>query len=153
MDEFEQADAYLDAGEGDKALPLFRKLAERGRVDAMHSIAHSHLYGVAGVKQDYDLAFSWFTRAAKGGCPQAMYHLGMCNANGYGTPVDLALAFDWYRKSAERGDEDAMHRVGEALEKGLGTAPDRTEAIKWYRRAADYGQDDAAERLRALGKG
>ncbi len=37
MDEFEKADAYLDAGEGDKAMPIFRKLAEEGRLNAMHS--------------------------------------------------------------------------------------------------------------------
>ncbi|MDR2390729.1 MAG: sel1 repeat family protein [Planctomycetota bacterium] len=148
MDDFETADRLLDAGEGEKALAIFKQVAERdGRVDAMHSIAHTYLYGIAGVGQDYDLAFAWFTRAAKGGCPQAMYHLGMCNANGFGTPVNPELAYSWYRKSADRGDEDAAFQVGDCLERGVGTGKDLEEARKWYHSAADRGQAAAAARL------
>lgn len=153
MDEFDKADSLLDQGRGDQALPIFRKLAEQGRVDAMHSIAHTYLYGIAGVERDYDAAFSWFTRAAGGGCPQAMYHLGMCNANGYGTPADPALALQWYRKSAERGDEDAMFRVGDCYERGFGCDRDPEEAAAWYKRAAAYGQPEAKERLDAMPNG
>lgn len=151
MDDFTLADQCLDAGDGAKALDLFRKVAEKtGRVDAMHSIAHTYLYGIAGVGQDYDLAFKWFTRAARGGCPQAMYHLGMCNAEGYGTPRNPEQALRWYMKSADYGDEDAEYRVGLCYEQGIGSAPDREEAIKWYKRAAKHGQAEAEERLREL---
>lgn len=152
MDEFDRADAYLADGEGDKAMPLFHKLAERGRLDAMHSIAHTHLYGIAGVKQDYDLAFHWFTRAAGLGCPQAMYHLGMCNARGYGTPVDLPQSLVWYERSARNGDEDAMYEAGQCYENGIGTDADAGKAREWYQRAANLGQADARARLEALGK-
>ena len=152
MDDFSRADRHLDNGDGARALELFRQVAERtGRVDAMHSIAHTYLYGIAGVKRDYDLAFAWFTRAAAGGCPQAMYHLGMCNAEGYGTPRNPDLALQWYKKSADRGDEDAEYRVGLCYEQGVGAAPDRDEARKWYRRAAKHGQKEAEERLREIG--
>ena len=150
MDDFEQADAYLDAGEGAKAMPIFHRLAEGGRVSAMHSIAHTHLYGIAGIKQDYDLAFHWFTRAAEGGCPQGMYHLGMCSAKGYGTPVDPELSFRWYKKSAERGDEDAMYEVGQCYERGFGVPQDIDKAKQFYREAAANGQAQAAECLRDL---
>lgn len=150
MDEFEKADAYLDAGEGDKAMPIFRKLAEQGRLNAMHSIAHTYLYGIAGIKQDYDQAFAWFTRAANGGCPQAMYHLGMCSAKGYGTPVNPQLAAEWYRKSAERDDEDAMYELAKRYEEGLGVPADMNSAKRWYREAASRGQEQAAERLKTL---
>ena len=151
MDDFSLADSLLDAGDGAKALELFRKIAERtGRVDAMHSIAHTYLYGIAGIKQDYDQAFAWFTRAAKGGCPQAMYHLGMCNAEGYGTAKNGEAALAWYKKSAERGDEDAEYRVGWCHEHGIGSPKNPEEAIKWYRRAAKNGQPDAADRLQQI---
>ncbi len=150
MDEFDRANGYLDAGDGEKAMPIFRKLAERGRLDAMHSIAHTYLYGIGGIGQDYDMAFSWFTRAAKNGCPQAMYHLGMCNAKGYGTSVDHALSAEWYCRSAEHGDEDAMYELGNCYEKGLGVKADAAKAREWYRRAAGLGQADAAERLSRL---
>lgn len=149
MDEFAKADAFLDAGRGDEAMPIFRKLAEQGRLDAMHSIAHTYLYGIAGVERDYDKAFAWFTRAADNGCPQAMYHLGMCNANGYGTAVNPGLAAEWYRQSAERGDEDAMYELARRCEEGLGVPADGREAKRWYERAAALGQPQAAERLRA----
>jgi TPR repeat protein len=151
MDDFEQADAYLDAGDGAKAMPIFHRLAEGGRVSAMHSIAHTHLYGIAGIKQDYDAAFLWFTRAANGGCPQGMYHLGMCNAKGYGTPIDPELSFQWYKKSAERGDEDAMYEVGQCYERGFGVQADMEKAKAYYREAAADGQEPAAKRLAELG--
>ncbi|MDR3077876.1 MAG: sel1 repeat family protein [Planctomycetota bacterium] len=148
MDDFETADSLLDAGQGEKALAIFRRLAEdTGRVAAMHSIAHTHLYGIAGVAQDYDLAFKWFTRAAQGGCPQAMYHLGMCSAEGYGTPKNPELAYSWYRKSAELGDEDAAFRTGECLEKGFGVKADSAQAREWYRRAAQADQAEAKAKL------
>ncbi len=151
MDDFDRADAYLDAGEGEKALPIFQKIAETtGRVSAMHSIAHTYLYGIAGIKKDYDKAFAWFTRAANGGCPQAMYHLGMCSREGYGTPVNLPRSFEWYKKSADRDDEDAMYEVGQCYERGLGIAADVEKAKKFYRAAAAKGQPLAAERLKEL---
>ena len=150
MDDFDLADSYLDAGDGAKAIPIFRRLAETGRLSAMHSIAHTYLYGIAGIKQDYNQAFAWFTRAAKGGCPQAMYHLGMCNAEGYGTPKNPDAALSWYKKSADRGDEDAEYRVGLCYEQGIGSAPKLDEAVKWYRQAAKHGQPEAAECLRRL---
>lgn len=150
LDEYDKANAYLDAGQGEEAIPIFRRLAEQGRVAAMHSIAHTYLYGVAGVDRDHDQAFAWFNKGASNGCPQAMYHLGVCNANGYGTPVDQAQSAEWYRRSAERGDEDAMYEMGNCCEKGLGVDEDVEEARRWYRKAADRGQEAAAERLRAL---
>ncbi len=149
MDTFSQADRYLDEGQGEKALVLFLQLAEQGRVDAMHSIAHTCLYGIAGVKQDYNKAFQWFTRAADNGCPQAMYHLGLCNANGYGTAKNPEKALDWYKKSAARGDEDAEYQVGLCYETGSGTKADPDEAKRWYQTAAAHGQPDADKKLRA----
>lgn len=148
MDEFTRANVHLDAGDGEKALAMFRPLAEGGRVDAMHSIAHTYLYGIAGVERDYDQAFSWFTRAADNGCPQAMYHLGMCNANGFGTPVNQEAATRWYRASAEQGDEDAMYELAKRLEEGVGTTADTSKAFAWYERARARGQKQASERLR-----
>jgi FOG: TPR repeat, SEL1 subfamily len=150
MDDFTIADNYLDAGHGDKAMPIFHRLAEQGRLSAMHSIAHTYLYGIAGIKQDYDKAFQWFTRAAAGGCPQAMYHLGLCNAEGYGTPKNPPLAVEWYKKSAAHGDEDAAYRVGDCYERGFGVDQNRDEAIMWYQKAARQGQPEAQERLTRL---
>lgn len=150
-EEFDRADAYLDAGEGEKALPIFRRLAEEtGRLSAMHSIAHTYLYGIAGIPQDYDKAFAWFTRAGEGGCPQGMYHLGMCYGKGYGTPVNPELSFDWYSKSAIRGDEDAMYEVGSCYERGFGVAQNTEKAKKFYRAAAANGQPLAEQRLKEL---
>lgn len=148
MDQFAQANNLLDAGEGKKALALFEKLADTtGRLDAMHSIAHTYLYGIGGVKQDYDQAFRWFTQAANLGCPQAMYHLGMCNAKGYGTAVHPELAAKWYRQSADYGDEDAMYELGLCYETGFGVKADPAQAQKWYGKAAKLGQEQARAKL------
>ena len=150
MDEFALADQYLDSGNGKEAMRIFRTLAERGRVDAMHSIAHTHLYGIAGIRRDYTEAFTWFTKAARNGCPQAMYHLGLMNEEGLGIPANPKAALDWYQKSAQRGDEDAEYRVGLCHERGVGTTANIEEAEKWYRLAAAHGQEDAKARLATL---
>lgn len=151
MDDFDRANEHLDAGRGEEAMRLFRKTAEEtGRLDAMHSVAHTYLYGIAGIRQDYDQAFKWFTRAAENGCPQAMYHLGMCNANGYGTPVNHKLSADWYRRSAEHGDEDALFELGNCFENGLGVGKDLKKAKDCYSRAAKAGQEEAAKRLKTI---
>lgn len=150
MDEFSRAENYLENGEGAKALPILEKLAEQGRLAAMHAIGHTYLYGVGGVKQDYDLAFKWFRRAAGNGCPQGMYHTGLCNARGYGTPVNPEEAALWFGKSADRGDEDAMFRFGDCCERGFGVPADREKALEWYKKAALRGQKEAAERVRAM---
>lgn len=150
MDDYSQSQKYLESGEGEKALPILRRLADGGMLAAMHSLGHTYLYGVGGVQQDYDTAFQWFSRAAANGCPQGMYHCGVCNAEGFGTPCNPEQALEWFKKSAARGDEDAMYRAGDCYEKGFGTAADRDEAVKWYEKAAAYGQDEAEERLKAL---
>ena len=141
------ADRYLDDGEGEKALSIYEYYAERGSLSAIHAIGHTCLYGIAGVKQDYDTAVRWFSRGAEGGCPQCMYHMGMCNAKGYGTPADPERAAEWYRKSADRGDEDAMYELGICYEKGFGVEADPAQADDWYRKAARLGQEEAAKKL------
>ena len=128
--------------DGPRAIACYRLSAERGRVAAMHSIAHCHLYGIF-VERDYAVAYRWFDEAAKRGCPQAMYHLGLCFTEGYGVPADLAAAAKWYRDSAERGDEDAMCRLAEILKQGKGIKANLAEARRWYRKAADHGQEEA----------
>lgn len=150
MSDFDTAEQLLDNGEGEKAMRIFHVLAEQGDVSAMHSIAHTYLYGIAGIKQDYGLAFRWFSRAAESGCPQAMYHLGMCNAKGYGTTINLPMAFEWFMKSAENQDEDAMFEVGNCYATGFGVEEDMDKARIWYKQAADHGQKQAAEKLAVL---
>ncbi len=148
MDDFTRANDLLDSGRGEEALVIFRRLAEDdGRLDAMHSIAHTYLYGIAGVPVDYDQSFAWFTRAANLGCPQAMYHLGLSNAKGYGTLVNPVLSAAWYRRSAENDDEDAMYELGLCYEKGFGVPEDAQAALDWFRRAARLGQEQAKEKL------
>lgn len=151
MEDYGQAERYLESGEGEKALPILRRLAEGGMRAAMHALGHTYLYGVGGVARDRDQAFAWFSRAAADGCPQGMYHCGLCNAEGFGTPVNPEQAARWYRESADRGDEDAMFRLGDCHERGFGVPADRAKAIEWYQRAARRGQEEAGERLRALG--
>ncbi|MDR1519150.1 MAG: sel1 repeat family protein [Planctomycetota bacterium] len=151
MDSFEAADQLLDAGDGKAALAMFERVAERdGRVSAMHSIAHTYLYGIAGVERNYQLAFKWFSRAAQGGCPQAMYHLGLCHSEGYGVPKNPGQSYSWYKKSAELDDEDAAFRVGGCLEEGFGVEKNLEKAREWYRAAAGKGQSDAIRRLAEL---
>jgi len=142
-DAFELGEHYHEKeNDGPRAIACYRLSAMQGRVAAMHSIAHCHLYGIF-VKLDYSEAYRWFVRAAEGGCPQAMYHLGLCFSEGYGVEPDFKEAEKWYRLSAERGDEDAMCRLAQILEQGKGVAANLAEARRWYREAAARGQEEA----------
>ena len=128
--------------DGPRAIACYRLSAKKGRVAAMHSVAHCHLYSIF-VELDYDEAYRWFVKAMEGGCPQAMYHLGLCFTEGYGAERDLAAAEKWYRLSAEHGDEDAMCRLAQILEQGKGIAADPAEARRWYGEAASRSQEEA----------
>lgn len=144
------------AGDYDKALQLFRPLAEAGEAEAQVGMAFAYYDGL-GVPQDHAQALAWFTKAAEQGHALAANNLGYMHRNGQGgVPASDAEAAIWFRKAAEGGDDNGQVNYAEMLEKGLGVPHDVAQALDWYRKAAAQGHETAqaaVARLEAAGAG
>jgi TPR repeat protein/Tfp pilus assembly protein PilF len=106
--------------------------------------------------------FRLFARAARSGCADAEYRVGLCYVEGTGVPASLAEGVRWLERAADRG-----HVAAQLLMAGIclhgpagrsagapgggadlfGTAdqaePDYVAAIRWARRAAEHGCTEA----------
>ena len=98
---------------------------------------HRFIMMVAVLRKNYNLAFSWFNKAAKQDDPRALSYLGSMYEKGNGVPKDLTKALENYQKAADHGVDFAQYNVGKAYQNGIGTKVDLDEAIKYYQMASD----------------
>jgi TPR repeat protein len=61
--------------------------------------------------RDFAAAFTWTSRAARQGHPQAQYALGLHYENAEGVTQDRAAALMWLRIAADNNVQDALQRV------------------------------------------
>lgn len=59
------------------------------------------------LKQEYQVAFGWFAKAAKFDYAEAQYYIGLCYAQGTGVEKDYEEAMKWYLKAAAQKHPDA----------------------------------------------
>ena len=78
---------------------------------------------------NYNLAFSWYRKAAEAGNPNAMAYLGSAYLYGMGVDTDYQQALAWYRKAADAGNAAAMAGIGVVYESGYGVSKDQKQAI------------------------
>ena len=52
------------------------------------------------LKQEYQVAFDWFSKAAKFEYAEAQYYIGLCYTQGTGVKKDYGKAMEWYQKAA-----------------------------------------------------
>lgn len=111
--------------------------AEDGPLDFFETGMHYYL------KQDYDVAFEWFMKAAKYGFAEAQYRIGLCYLNGHGVPIDYTQAMEWYQKAAAQNHAAAQNAIGLLYKHGMGVESDNEKALQWYRKAANNGSLEA----------
>jgi uncharacterized protein len=90
-----------------------------------------------GTPQNYQLAATWYHRAAQQGFARAQYFLGMLYDKGKGVPLDYVEAHKWLILAAARattGDRDYFVRIRNAIGSKLSTL-ERYEA---QRRASEW---------------
>jgi tetratricopeptide (TPR) repeat protein len=145
-DIYEKAEADLLAGRYDKAVPVFKKLAESGHAKAQRSLAFC-LENGRGVTKDKPESFRWYCMAAEQGDAEAQRNLGSIYEVGDGVTRDMTEAVKWYRKAAEQGDASDQYHLAFYYLAGRGVAKDKTEAVRWFRKAAKQGHEDAKEKL------
>jgi TPR repeat protein len=69
----------------------------------------------------------------------AIYELGKCYMNGWGTAQDKSLALRCYEIAGNWGDADALVEAGYCYAEGVGCKKDMKKAAKFYRSAAAKG--------------
>ena len=89
------------------------KKANAGDAAAMNLVGKAYMYG-NGVKQSYEEAIQWFTKAANKGYAISMTSIG----NIYYRTSDYSKAKEWYEKAVKAGDEDAKCWLGYLYEYG-----------------------------------
>lgn len=91
---------------------------------------------------DRQSTFAWFLRQADAGDPAAAFNLGICLAEGVGTPRDDTRALTLFRLAADCMPA-AQYWCGRMLAEGRGGAPDLPAARAWFLRAAGQRNADA----------
>jgi tetratricopeptide (TPR) repeat protein len=101
----DEAKKYYSQGEYDKALPLFKQVAEFGDAKVQNYLG---LICKDGVEQDFEQAVFWFSKAAEQGLDCAQFNLGMMYQDGHGVEQDDKQAIFWLSKASKQG-----HRVAQ----------------------------------------
>ena len=89
------------------------------------------------MEKDPEAAFSWFTRAATQGVPEAQYQLGKAYQGGIGTKADPTQAYQWLTLASRKFDDvkPELEEVRKSLQ------PDQREAadslIRLYKPVAE----------------
>lgn len=105
------------------------------------------------VPQDYEEAFTWFTKAAEQGLALAQHNLGFMYERGQGVTKDDKQAIHWYNNAAEQELATAQTNLGVMYVIGQGVPEDYVQAYKWWSLAAMQGNQTATgnrDRLRTM---
>lgn len=112
-----------------KALPYFRKAAERG-----HAIAQLYMMRSCMKRSDdnNNEVMSWLQKSAEQGEPQALYNLGISYHRGdIGGKADISKSNELFRQSAESGYSAAYSRMAAIYSNGEGVEKNLTIAKYW----------------------
>lgn len=119
------------AGNGSKALEMFRKSAELGYPNAQYTLGVRYAVG-QGVTRDMGTAIEWHRKAAAQDYAPAQRALGIAYYEGAGVEKDAAEAFKWTKAAAGNGDCVATYNLGQLYASGHGVARNTAEADKLF---------------------
>lgn len=129
-------------GTYDRAVAIWRPLAEQGDADAAFNLAQAFKLG-RGVPTDLAQATVWYGKAAQAGHPQAIANYGLLLfQNG-----DRRAAMPWIIKASDAGDARAQYVYGTALFNGDLAPRDWPRAYALLTRAAAAGLPQATTSL------
>jgi len=104
---------------GKKALPKIRSNALRKYIITFMSDAYNDI-GVAHAKQhNYVVAFQYYKKAAKMGCADGQYNLGVLYAAGRGTIQDYKKAYAWISVGIAVGLNRKNDAVATKIQSGI----------------------------------
>jgi TPR repeat protein len=92
-----------------------------------------------GKGRDEFRAVQCFQKAARQGCVEAVFNLGLSYEGGSGIPKDIAEAVRLYRKASDLGNAFASFALGLCYERGLGVPWNPSEAARLSQEALERG--------------
>jgi TPR repeat protein len=126
----------------DRAIQIWRPLADRGDADAQYNLAQAYFLG-RGVPQNMTLAEQWYQRAARQGHPEATANYGLLLfQNGR-----RQEAIPFITRAADAGDPRAQYVLGTALFNGDVVERDAPRAYALMSRAAAQNLPPAVTQL------
>ncbi|WP_461158820.1 SPOR domain-containing protein [Sphingobium sp. TomMM35A] len=134
-------------GDYDKAVRLWRPLAQAGDPDAQFNMGQASKLG-RGVKVDMAAALDWYRKAAAQGHVRAEDNLGLLMFQ----QGERASALPYLERSAMRGEPRAQYIVGTALFNGDLTAKNWPRAYALMNRASAAGLAQATSSLKQMDK-
>ena len=72
-----------------------------------------------GVRQDYQKAVEWYTKAANQGDADVQHLLGIMYKNGDGVPQNYKKAKEWYGKACDNGDQEGCDAYKDLNQRGF----------------------------------
>lgn len=98
--------AYNENGDRTTAKYWFEKAAENDNVYGIHNAGCSYCD-----MNMLEIGFQYFKRAADMGLPAALYSVGECMINGYGTEKNYSEGVGFIAKAADLGYEPAIEKI------------------------------------------
>lgn len=141
---FGEASAVLTAQK--QSVDQIRAEATAGDAEAQYTLGRCYETGTS-VKQSWEEAVKWYTKAAKQNHRNALFALGCCLQNGSGTAKNQTRGTRLCLEAANQGLMFAQYRMGWCCEKGIGMEADPMEAYEWYLKAAEQGYASAQNAL------
>lgn len=116
---FEEALAFNNASEYQKAFPLLKEAAELGHEKAMCLLGSQYLLG-QGTPENGKEAIHWLEKSRELGYEASISVLGMAYATGKaGVTIDLEKGIELLTFAAEQGDEQSARMLG-MIQRGEG---------------------------------
>ena len=123
------------------ALRSWLPLAEAGDAEAQANVGYMYEEGL-GVTQQFDVAVSWYEKAAASGSMQANHNLGMIFAKGRGAPQSWVRALRYFAEAAN-DIPASRYMIGYTYFQGEGNIQNRPRAFREFMDAALDGYADA----------
>lgn len=134
-------------GDYDKAVAVWRPLAQAGDPDAQFNMGQAYKLG-RGVRADMATAIDWYRKATAQGHVRAEDNLGLLMFQ----QGDRAGALPYLQRSATRGEPRAQYIVGTALFNGDLTSKNWPRAYALMARASGAGLAQATASLKQMDK-
>ncbi|KAF9921101.1 hypothetical protein FBU30_008909 [Linnemannia zychae] len=135
-----------DAKDGTQEIQLAHTTlkANQGDKDAQVALGDIYMKGRGSFKQDYNMAMSWYTKAAEQGSSVAQRSISNLYRDGHGVQQNYLKAMTWFEKAAEQGNaEEAQNIFSNLCQHGHGVQQDYSMAMPWYKKAAEQENANA----------
>jgi len=140
--QFDLARSFEKVNAGDKAIEIYKQLAEQGFIPAQSYLAALYRRGYL-IKQDDFKALHWALTAAEKGDAEAQFLSGVIYRKSSKVAPDIDAANYWYHEAAGNGHTEAQYNLATLYLNGRGVEKNTAKAIELFNDAASKGHINA----------